>query len=193
MIRLHFLVEGETEEAFVDAVLAPALWPINVYSDACRVSTSRHGSRVRRGGGGRYVRWRNDLLRWMKMDQHSDAWFTTMIDYYGLPTDFPEYTACRQLGAPHARVECLERYFALDINHLRFVPYIQLHEFEAILYSDVSKFNQAFPGRTAPVLELQKARQLYTTVDEIDDGKLTALPNESFNRFPTMTKIRTVS
>jgi hypothetical protein len=75
----------------------------------------------------------------MKQDQQPDAWFTTMIDLYALPDDFPGFENCATRGNATDRVECLEERLAQDIAHLRFIPYIQLHEFEALLFSDVSQ------------------------------------------------------
>ena len=36
-----------------------------------------------------YGRVRRDLERWMRQDDHQDCHFSTMIDLYHLPEDFP--------------------------------------------------------------------------------------------------------
>lgn len=127
MIRLHMVVEGQTEETFVREVLAPELWPLNIFADARRVETGRRGATIFRGGGWHYAKWRKDLTLWMKEDQQPEVWFTSMVDLYKLPTDFPGYEVCSAITDPHLRVQCLEQHFRDDLNHSRFIPYIQLH------------------------------------------------------------------
>lgn len=110
MIRLRFVVEGQTEEAGVID----------------------------------YARIKRDLTLWMKEDQQSDAFFTTMFDLYRLPQDFPGFAEAKRQVDPYQRVKLLENAFAEDIGHQRFVPYLQLYEFEALVLSDPSKFDIRF-------------------------------------------------
>jgi hypothetical protein len=139
MIRLHAVVEGQTEETFVNTILAPEFGSRNVFMDTHCITTGREEGRTYRGGLNKYRHLKRDLARWMKQDQQPDAWFTTMIDLYALPDDFPGFENCATRGNATDRVECLEERLAQDIAHLRFIPYIQLHEFEALLFSDVSQ------------------------------------------------------
>lgn len=135
MIRLPAVVEGQTEETFVNTVLAPEFGSRNVFVDTHCVTTGRGDRRTYRGGLNKYEHLKRDLARWMKQDQQPDAWFTTMIDLYALPDDFPGFEDCARRGNPTERVECLEERLAQDLAHRRFIPYIQLHEFEALLFS----------------------------------------------------------
>jgi len=84
MIRLHAVVEGQTEETFVNAVLAPELAPPGVVLDAHRVTTGRLKNRTFRGGFVKYGHIRKDVDLWMRQDDHPESWFTTMIDLYAL-------------------------------------------------------------------------------------------------------------
>ena len=61
MIRLHFVVEGQTEQAFVRAVLTEHLGNFDVSRDARAVETSRHHARIARGGPLDYERAKKDL------------------------------------------------------------------------------------------------------------------------------------
>ena len=54
-----------------------------------------------------------------------------MIDLYALPDDFPGTEAFKGEQDPYRRVEGMEQALAEDIDDPRFMPYIQLHEFEA--------------------------------------------------------------
>jgi len=66
-----------------------------------------------------------------------------MIDFYALPSDFPNCDACAHLRDPYQRVACVEKALADDIKYHRFIPYIQLHEFEALIFADPSKRKQS--------------------------------------------------
>lgn len=80
--RLHFVVEGQTEETFVNRVLRPHLADHDVWVDAHRITTKRRGGRPHRGGLVEYNHLRKDLLHGMRQDSHQDSWFTTMVDLY---------------------------------------------------------------------------------------------------------------
>lgn len=188
MIRLHFVVEGWTEKAFVDNVLAAELATRNVFADARLVQTSSSGGRIHRGGGRHYHRWKMDLHQWMKQDRHAESRFTTMVDLYGLPTDFPGYDECSRLPDRHARVERLERHWAQDISDPRFLPYIQLHEFEALLFADVNQFATVYPSEDERVARLAEVRRPFRTVDDIDDGADTAPSKRVLDVFPEYDK-----
>jgi hypothetical protein len=51
----------------------------------------------------------------------------------------------------------------------RLIPYIQLHEFEALLFSDVHMFEIAFPNRPAEVEKLKSIREDFLTPEHIND------------------------
>jgi hypothetical protein len=126
--RLNITVEGQTELGFAKQVLAPHLlgfgWIVQ-----CRALKSGK----KRGGYTTYAKARADIIRWMK--DEPTAWHTTMLDLYGLSSDFPGYDDVIRLSG-HEKVERLENAFKKDIENDRFIPYIQLHEFEALLFSD---------------------------------------------------------
>src|SRR5262249_16387111 len=103
-----------------------------------------------------------------------DAFFTTMFDLYALPDDFPGYTEARKRTDPYQRIAALEEAFRRDINHLRFVPYIQLHEFEALLLSDPSKFDWEFLEHGEAIQRLVELCDKFSTPELIDDGEQTA-------------------
>lgn len=137
MIRLHVTTEGQTEQDFVKKVLAPSLG-VNIVADARSVLTSKDKrlSREYRGGLKHYLKAKDDILTWMKEDNHPECRFTTMFDLYGLPQDFPGYDESRRVSDVYERVRILEQAFVDDIGDPRFIPYIQLHEFEALILAD---------------------------------------------------------
>jgi hypothetical protein len=156
MIRLNAVVEGQTEKAFVDQVLGPELAARDVFIRSRAVKTGQHRGRVYRGGISGYLKLKNDVSLWMKQEQQSHVWFTTMLDFYALPDDFPGFEECTKRNRPIDQVECLEQRLAQDLAHRRFIPYIQLHEFEALLFSDVSKFEIDFPNNASAIEQLKR-------------------------------------
>ncbi len=177
MIRLHVVVEGQTEETFVNRILREPLAALGVYAYVRCVETSRTAVKVYRGGARKYSKIRNDLLRWMHQEQNNqEARFTTMIDLYRIPSDFPGRQNSKGLTDPAARVRALEEAFAIDIDHPRFVPYIQLHEFEALLLSDPAKFSGfcADPRFREPIGRLCNVVAQFPSPEMINDGMETS-------------------
>jgi hypothetical protein len=182
LIRLHVVAEGQTEEGFVNEILGPALAAQNVFVDVHCITTGRHRGTAFRGGLMAYEHLARDLTLWMKQDQKAESWFTTMVDFYALPGDFPGLTAPTQtLGSPD-RVAALEAALHEDmVTRLaglpvaqRFIPYIQLHEFEALLFADPEAFLEAFPDGTDAVSKLTAIRKNFINPEDIDDKPQTA-------------------
>lgn len=168
LIRLHFVVEGQTEETFLRDVLAPELAPQRIYCDAHRITTGRRGGKVYRGGHLSFQHLRKDLMLWMKQDSGEDSWFTTMIDLYRLPPDFPGYDQALAIPDPLARAELLEQCLQSDLNYPRLLAYIQVHEFESLLFSDPQSFSVAFPGLGPALAHLDATRKKFATPEHIN-------------------------
>jgi Domain of unknown function (DUF4276) len=196
LIRLHVVVEGQTEEGFINEVLAPELGSSGVFINAHSITTGRRHGRVFRGGWDSYGKLSRDLSRWMKQDQNNDSRFSTMVDLYRLPNDFPGYELCRAIPEPRKCVECLEEEFARDIREQfgdslisqRFIPYIQLHEFEALLFSDPDKFLDSFPDAGAAIAQLHAIRARYGGPEDIDGGEATAPSKQILEVLPDFVK-----
>lgn len=175
MRRLNVLAEGQTEEAFVNDVLAPHLAEFDVVACVRCVTTRRDRRRpdlVHRGGLPDYGKARRDLQRWLAED--GAAAFTTMFDLYALPNDFPGFEDARRLVDPYARVRALESAMADDIGSRRLIPYIQLHEFEALLLSDPQKLDWEYVEHPRPIARLVELAGGYESPELIDDGPDTA-------------------
>jgi len=50
MVRLNIIVEGQTEETFINKILRPHLGDFNVFVTARRVETGRNRGKIFRGG-----------------------------------------------------------------------------------------------------------------------------------------------
>jgi hypothetical protein len=147
MIRLHSIVEGQTEEAFFNRALRAHLANFRVYADVQLLSPKRAASRLFKGGWNSYAAAKRHLERWMKQDAGSEVWFTTMFDLYAIPDDFPDLANCKGIQDPFQRVDALESAFSADLRNIglrHFVPYIQLHEFEALIFANPQKLDSEF-------------------------------------------------
>ncbi|HET7232569.1 MAG TPA: DUF4276 family protein [Longimicrobium sp.] len=175
-VRLHVLVEGETEERFVRRVLAPHLGAFEVFADARQVETSRRRHRVYRGGVISYEHVLRDLQRWMKEDGGGGTWFSTMLDLYALPGDFPGFAEAARAPDPYVRAERLETAFANAVAHRPFVPYVQLHEFEALLLAEPQHLDWYFvePDEQKAIQRLITLVAGWDSPELIDDGRETA-------------------
>jgi len=177
MTRLNLTVEGRTEQRFATTLLVPHLAGFGVYAAKPRLTAlgKRKGS-VHRGGVQRYQPLKNDLWDWIKQEADPDAFFTTMIDLYGLPTDFPRFAETSAEADPYRRVAALEKAFEEDIGDRRFIAYIQLHEFEALLLSQPDAFRRYYdqPQHEEPIALLVELREQYGNPELIDDGEDTA-------------------
>ena len=129
------------------------------------------------GRGGSYLAWKRDITDWIKQESyHRDHWFTTMFDLYGLAKvrDFPGYQGASGVTDPEAKVASLEAALGKDIGFERFIPYVQLHEFESLLLVDPTVLKKMFIEQTNAVDEL--AREISETgcpAEHINDGEET--------------------
>ncbi len=143
MNKVLVLVEGQTEETFVREILASHLSALGVYPIAKLATTKRVKSGPDfKGGITSYARFKKDVMR--LLGDTSAALVTTMIDFYGLPTGFPG-RGTMPSGSCYVQAAYVEQEIRQDIQHPRFLPYLALHEFEALLFVDPAKIDEVFP------------------------------------------------
>jgi hypothetical protein len=176
MARLYLFAEGTTELTFADTVLKPHLADMQVYlQPPVLVAHAKKKGKIHRGGGRRYVPMKNDILRFLSQEKGGDVFFTTMIDLYAIHTGFPGLDEAEKLRhMPEKRVELLEQSFATDIGDLRFLPYIQLHEYEAYLFSDPTWLAFFYDHHEKQIEALKAIAAGYATPELIDDGQHSA-------------------
>lgn len=162
---LNVLCEGQTEERFAKNVLKPYLkdWGIAVKTQLLLTNKKKNI----RGGMISYERVKTDLALWIK--QHSKKtyethYFTTMFDLYKLPNDFPGYENAHKSTDCYTLVKELEDAFEVEINYQRFIPYIQLHEFEALVFCGLTHLLEEYPDMAKEIEKLEKV------VDEYEDN-----------------------
>lgn len=173
MKRVLVSVEGQTEETFLRDVLRPHLVEFDILIDWRSL-----------GGIKAYPKVQREVRR-LFLD-HGAVAITTMYDLFRLPPDFPGYTTKPQNDA-YAKVRHLEVALSQDIANRRFRPYIQLHEFEALLFADPAKTAAQFPeaDRTR---ELQAIRAAFASPEEINEGAETAPSKRLLALYPGYQK-----
>ncbi len=186
MPRLYLFAEGQTEQTFADTVLKPHLAQFGVYMHKpVLIAHARKKGTVHRGGGRKYAPMKNDIARFLKQDSAADVFFTTMIDLYALHTGFPGREEADKLkGDPYRRVNLLHEAWTVDIGDRRFIPFIQLHEYEAYLFTDVTQFGLFYPDSEAEIAALKKIADGVSTPELIDDGKYTAPSKRIIGQLP---------
>ncbi|HWG46012.1 MAG TPA: DUF4276 family protein [Gemmataceae bacterium] len=191
MARLNIIVEGHSEEAFVNDLLVPHLARCGVYASARRVETSREKSRrtrktakTYRGGVSAYPQVKKDIKTRMKQDQDANLSFTTMFDLYALPDDFPGFSEAAKTADPYRKVAVLEDAWRIDLAHPRFIPYLQLHEFEALILVDPALFALFYDEHPEEVAELVKMCAIFASPELIDDSPQQAPSKRIIRLFP---------
>lgn len=103
-----------------------------------------------------------------------------LIDYYGLykKHNFPGWVDGDKIQDKNLRMEFLENAMKADIaaaKRQRFIPYLQLHEFEGLLFNDIQVFYDQVPkNEMIGVSELIKTFEDYDNPEMINDNKETA-------------------
>ncbi len=136
MNRVLILVEGQTEKKFVKEIMSPGLAPKNVFLTARLTGKPGH-----KGGVRQYQSIRKEIIA--LLNQNNSVYCTTMFDYYGLPKNWPGRAQVQGLSL-HQIPKVIETAIHEDIintmgesfDRRRFIPYIQMHEFEALLFSN---------------------------------------------------------
>jgi len=169
--RLIIIVEGDTEKEFIDSVLSPYL-----YSKGLQ-SISSFKIKHTKGGLVKYQHLKTDLINCV---YESDVVISTLIDYYALPEDFPKYDESKKIINKSDRLCYLEKAIIEDVESeqdKRFpnlLPYIQLHEFEALVFSSIDGFKSLFSDEEANFIEIQDIISKYPNPEDINNNILTA-------------------
>jgi len=134
MKRIHIFAEGQTEEAFIRETLSPWAGARGVeIRTSCFSTRSRRGV-VHKGGLQSFERARHEIKRTLAED--TGRFVSTMFDYYGLPKDFPRPKRVPPGSTPDT-IACLhETAMSAALGSPdRFIPYLQMHEFEALVFA----------------------------------------------------------
>lgn len=181
MVRLLIHVEGETEEIFVNEVLAPHLYRHGFTSVGARLLGNAR-MRERRGGIRAWQSVRNDIVRHLKED--AGAASATFVDFYALPASgqgaWPGRNAANAV-AFGTKSSLVEQGMVNDVDAElgtafvdgRFFPYVVMHEFEGLLFSNPTALCTGI-GRPDLIAHFEGIRSEFHSPEEINDSPITA-------------------
>ena len=178
------------ELRFVKDVLFKHLQPYNIYCDYRSVLTSKEYRK--RGGITSYAKAKKDIQQWINSENSSDRRFTTMFDYYALPDDFPGFSDAEKFVNPYDKIQYIEEAFAEDMDDHRFIPYIQLHEFEALLFSDLDVLLLEYEDKKNEIETLKNVllqSPYHNNPELIDDKKETSPSHRIIAQIPEYQKV----
>ena len=162
MIRLAVSVEGPTEEEFVKSMLAPHLLACGIAAEPILLGRARN-----RSAGGGDVTVPAFVFDMVHLRHSCDA-VTSLVDFYGFRGK-EQRSACE-----------LEEVIRLSVEERtgwqgdRVMPYVQRHEFEALLFSDVGAFTALDDFPLPAVQSLKRVRLAFATPEDINDDSRTA-------------------
>ena len=149
-MRLYVLCEGQTEDRFVKEILAPHLLSLNIYATPIICETKRTSGKKYKGGGSKYSKIRN----------------------YKLPSDTPGKDAKGDIYNVATQIEA-----AISANlggQRNLLVNLIVHEFEGLLFSDVSAFSGEAKADDKTLLGLAHIRNGFLTPEHINDSEMTA-------------------
>jgi hypothetical protein len=178
MKRVIFIVEGDTEISFIQKCIMPYLYqkgftnPMN----AQKIITNR--KKNKKGGNVAFDYLKNDIER---VAATRNVLITTFLDFFRLPTDFPGYTT------DSLKIEQIEEAVRENISSIidraNFLPYIQRHEIEALMYTNMDGFNYVV-DKEESLNKLKEIINQYANPEDINSGSEIAPSKRLMKIFP---------
>ena len=181
------LVEGQTEERFVNECLEPHLRAQGLFVVPKIVTTKRVAAGADfKGGVASYGHVQGDLVRLLHDSNASVV--TTLLDYYALPDAFPGM-ANRPAGSARDRVAHVEAAWAVLVGDPRFVPHLALHELEAWVFAAPARLEPwMFDDDARIVAAIAELAAVHATPEDINEGPQTAPSKRLRAAFPAYQK-----
>jgi len=193
MKKIIIVVEGPTEEQFVRRVICNDFILRGVYVDAQQWVTNRKLGST--GGGKSFDLIENHLRRLIKHYQHdSNVFISTMIDLYAFPrqgnTVYDEHVDNCRCGKEKAIL--LQQKMEDRLACRKFIPYVQLYEFEALLLSKPDEFLNFYTTNQQEIQTL-KAEIDGMMPEEINDTPHGAPSKRIIKHIPAYQKQKTIA
>lgn len=169
MKRLIIVCEGPTEQEFCQTVLSPYFYRKNIVVETPTIKHSCGG----------IVAWGTLKKQIIQHLNEAGVIVTMLIDFYRIKDSFhyPGWIKAKLLEPVQAKMEFLFQEMKLNIQENlrdRFIPYIQLYEFEGLLFSDISAFKNNFSDKECDFQAIESAIRSFSTPEEINNGPNTA-------------------
>lgn len=169
-MRLFIYVEGLSEEIFVNRRLQHHLRLYGWRSITPIGAATSLDPQSQRGG---LTNWRAveaDLRSLFASEPDGAVRFTTLWDYYRTPDAFPGITSARVAAAGSDRAAIVEAALASHFAEPRFEPYIQMHEFEALVLAALDGLKPLYSQHAPAIEALQVECERVGNCEAINDG-----------------------
>jgi hypothetical protein len=172
-MNLVVSVEGVSEEAFVNRLLRPHL-QLHGWSGVTPVgvATSLEPD-GRRGGLTNWPAVEQDLRDLFNQYQGPDYRFTSLWDFYGTPDSFPGFAAARATPPGTDRAAIVEGKLSAHFHEPRFLPYVQMYEFEALVLAAIDGLKELHSSKAAALAALKVQCEAVGNFETINDGPTT--------------------
>jgi hypothetical protein len=189
-MRLFVLVEGQTEEELIKRVIGPHLMGHGVWAYPIIVTTRRdRATRKKLGkGGGHWKHWSRDLHTLAVEHRGNDVRFTTLFDLYGLPSDYPELSAHAAVIDTVERAALLEQAMADAVGDWRLIPYLQRHEFEALVLAGIDALEKLIDPVDRPGLTALRGALAGMSPEDVNDSTESAPSKRLATSVPSYQK-----
>lgn len=174
MKRLYLTVEGQTEAAFATNVLVAHLASFGVFLSRPRFTGlhARRRGRIPQGGLlNTFAHALADIRNWLKEDQSPEARFSMMVDLYSLPSDFPGYAEGMAQPTGRQQARALEQALAAELGDERLIPYLQVHEYEALVLVDPRRIALLYDAAPAQIEALCQECGRFATPEDVNHGQ----------------------
>ena len=176
MKRLIIICEGPTEQAFCNDALHSHLLTKDIALEAPTIKHSNGG----------IVAWDTLKKQIVRHLNEGNSIVSLFVDYYRIRDSyhFPGWMESKSINNIYDRMHFLFEQMSLDIDEnlrSRFIPYIQLHEFEGLLFSNIAVFQNNFTKQELDFQQLEDAINSVKTPEEINNGPATA-PSERLKK-----------
>lgn len=167
-------VEGQTEERFVKEILSPFFKSQNIILEPIIVVTKRLANASYKGGTVTFEKAIKEIKN--LLNPKYDI-VTTFYDYYGINKDFLPNNIPND---PYIVIEQIENKMNIAINNDKFIPYIQLHEFETFLFIDANITSNNLLGchKNKVINTIQQALQKNNFNPELINSSPTTAPSK---------------
>lgn len=178
MKKLLIIAEGQTEEKFIKSLIIPYFHAKEIYNIDVTILPNKTLASGERFKGGA-VTFKN-VTTYAKKLLHS-GYVTTLFDYYGIDKNFNGYEESKRFPSIKQKKEALEKELALEINNEKFIPYIQMYEFEGLLFSNPDSFIY-IDENISKISDIKNEITIYPTPEHINDSPHTA-PSKRLARY----------
>lgn len=183
MKRLNIVVEGQTEQSFVNEVLAPYLRSKGIL---LITPILIHTGKAGRGGLVNYHHLHNTIKGLLKNQSDGNLVVSTFVDFFRIPNNMPGYDTAMQSGDDLQKVETLQQALDDSIADRRFIPYIQLYEFEALLFSNNNGFEylweEKLSEKTKTIVDAFENPEDINSAPETAPSKRLLAINEKYDK-----------